>query len=365
MSGGGEKTEAPTQKKLKEGRQEGRIARSTDLSAWTTLLAASVVVPVVVRKLTAVLTDLLLRIPEVIADPDPAVAMKLLSGAAKGASSAWLLLAATTVGMAIASTAVQGGLHPATKLLKPKFSRLNPLPGLKRLAGPHSAWEAAKGTIKTAVVAVLLWSSVRSLLPVLIASGALPLSSVVESAVAAITSLIRVACAAGLAIAAADYIVARRRTGKQLKMSKQDIKEENRQAEGDPQLRGAIRSRQLSMSRNRMIADVATADVVLVNPTQVAVALRYEPERGAPRVVAKGAGAIAAKIRQRAEENRVPMVRDVPLARALHKACELGQEVPPELYAAVATVLAFVMSLKVRGSAAGVHTVPGARPVAA
>jgi len=112
------------------------------------------------------------------------------------------------------------------------------------------------------------------------------------------------------------------------------------------------------MSRNRMMADVATADVVLVNPTHVAVALRYEPGSGAPRVVAKGAGAVAASIRARASEARVPLVQDVPLARALHGACEIGQEIPAELYAAVAQVLAFVMGLRSRGVAAGSHVSP-------
>jgi flagellar biosynthetic protein FlhB len=107
-----------------------------------------------------------------------------------------------------------------------------------------------------------------------------------------------------------------------------------------------------------MMADVATADVVLVNPTHVAVALRYDPAKGAPRVVAKGAGPIAAKIRALADTNRIPMVADVPLARALYKACDIGQEVPAEMYTAVATVLAFVMALKAKGAAAGTHRVP-------
>jgi flagellar biosynthetic protein FlhB len=110
------------------------------------------------------------------------------------------------------------------------------------------------------------------------------------------------------------------------------------------------------MSRNRMISAVADADVVLVNPTHVAVALRYEPGKSAPRVVAKGAGIIAARIRQRAEAGRVPIVQDIPLARTLHAACELGQEIPVELYNAVARVLAFVMALRSRGAAHGVHT---------
>jgi flagellar biosynthetic protein FlhB len=120
-------------------------------------------------------------------------------------------------------------------------------------------------------------------------------------------------------------------------------------------MKGAIRSKQMAMSRQRMMSELAKADVVLVNPTHVAVALRYDPSRGAPRVVAKGAGAIAAKIREVATDKRIPMVQDIPLARTLHASCELGQEIPPAFYGAVARVLAFVMTLKARGSAAGLH----------
>jgi flagellar biosynthetic protein FlhB len=118
------------------------------------------------------------------------------------------------------------------------------------------------------------------------------------------------------------------------------------------------------MARNRMMSDVATADVLLVNPTHVAVALKYEAARGAPRVVAKGAGEVAAKLREKATEARVPLVQDVPLARALHASCEIGQEVPAQLFTAVARVLAFVMHLSARGVQGGFHR-PGFEPPAA
>jgi flagellar biosynthetic protein FlhB len=163
---------------------------------------------------------------------------------------------------------------------------------------------------------------------------------------------------AGIVMAAADYFVVRRRTNKQLRMTKDEVKQENKNTEGDPHVKGQIRARQMAMARNRQMADVPTADVVMVNPTHVAVALRYDPEKGAPRVIAKGKGAIAAKIRELAAEHRIPMVQDVPLARALERSVEVGQEIPGEFYGAVAKVLAFVMSLKARGSAAGMHKSP-------
>jgi flagellar biosynthetic protein FlhB len=163
---------------------------------------------------------------------------------------------------------------------------------------------------------------------------------------------------ASLVLGAADYAFQRRRVGKQTRMTKDEVKQEHKQTEGDPLVKSAIRSRQLAMARNRMMADIAQADVVLVNPTHVAVALRYEPEKGAPRVVARGAGAIAAKIRERAGEESVPLVRDVPLARALYTSTKVGQEIPAELFAAVAQVLAFVISRRTRGQRGGSHRSP-------
>jgi flagellar biosynthesis protein FlhB len=187
------------------------------------------------------------------------------------------------------------------------------------------------------------------------ASGALPLSAVVATFASSAVLMFRVVAVTGLVIAIADYVVVRKQTMTKLKMTKYEIQQEHKQSEGDPHVKGQRRSMQLAMSRNRMMAEVATADVLLVNPTHVAVALRYEPERGAPRVVAKGADEVAARLRERAAEARVPMVQDVPLARALHASCELGQEVPPQLFTAVARVLAFVMQLGARGVRGGFH----------
>jgi flagellar biosynthetic protein FlhB len=172
------------------------------------------------------------------------------------------------------------------------------------------------------------------------------------------TALIRNIAIAGLVMAAADYAVQRRRMGKQTRMTKQEVKQEHKQTEGDPMLKGAIRSRQLAAARNRMMSDVPTADVVLVNPTHVAVALRYDAERGAPRVVARGAGVVATAIRERAGDAEVPLVRDVPLARALYTSTTVGQEIPAELFAAVAQVLAFVISRRSRGQRGGEHRSP-------
>ena len=160
--------------------------------------------------------------------------------------------------------------------------------------------------------------------------------------------------AAGLAIAVADYFVSQRRVRRELMMSKREVKEELKQSEGDPLLRAALRQRALDTSRNPTMVDVAMADVVLVNPTHVSVALKYNQAMGAPRVVAKGAGVVAAGF-GRCYRKPGPFVEDV-LARALYRNCEVGTEIPADLYTAVARVLAFIMTLKKRGVHAGLHT---------
>lgn len=354
----GEKTEKPTAKKLKEARSEGRVAMSPDVAAWAGMLVASFVIPMVVENGMKAAGDVLATVPDVMSKPDPADALRLLGQGLGDGLLAVAPLGGALLVAAIAAGAVQTGLRPAMKKLKPKFSHLNPFAGIKRMVSGQALWEGAKALIKTvALGAVLYWQVFDKLVPVLFASGTLQLSALGTYVDQAVFGLLRAAAFAGLIMAGIDYMMARRRTGKQLRMSKQDIKDEYKRSEGDPQLKGQIRARQLAMSRNRMMADIPKADVILVNPTHIAVALKYEPSKGAPRIVAKGAGAIAAKIRELATEHRIPMVQDIPLARTLYKSCEIGQEVPPQLFGAIARVLAFVMTLKAKGSAAGLHRV--------
>jgi flagellar biosynthetic protein FlhB len=187
--------------------------------------------------------------------------------------------------------------------------------------------------------------------------GLVPIDVTIDIIHGKALGLLRNVALASLVMAAADYAVQRRRVGKQLRMSHSEIKQEHKQSEGDPLVKSAIRSRQLAAARNRMMADVPKADVVLTNPTHVAVAIRYSGQ-AAPRVVARGAGAIAARIRETAADARVPLVQDVPLARALYRSCDVGQEIPRELWTAVAQVLAFVISRRRAGQVGGEHRSP-------
>jgi flagellar biosynthetic protein FlhB len=254
-----------------------------------------------------------------------------------------------------AASAAQGGVTFAAQALKPNLKKLNPLPGIKRMFGFHGLWESTKALLKTAALATVVVVTSGRARELVAHSGSLPLSAVVATFTDSAILMFRVVSVTGLAIAIADYVIVRIQTMRKLKMSRYEIQQEHKSQEGDPHMKAHRRSAQLAMSRNRMFAEVAEADVLLVNPTHVAVALKYDAAKGAPRVVAKGAGEVAARLRARAEEARVPMVQDIPLARALHASCELGQEIPPQLFTAVARVLAFVMHLGSRGVRGGFH----------
>ena len=352
------KTEKATPKKVRDARKEGQVAKSQEVSAWVTTFAMTLLLPWTFDLAREHVFSLVAKMPDLIAEPEPGQALALWSAGMQGAV---LVVAPMAVGLmllGVAANLAQVGLVPSPKALKPKLSKLNPLPGLKRMFGAQSAWGACKELIKLALLGGLAYRSLSSFTPALLDTGQLSLPAVMAGVAQSALSFLRTAALLGLVLAAADYVMMRRQLAKQLRMSVQDIKDEYKQADGDPQMKGMLRERALRMSRNRMMADIPTADVVLVNPTHVAVALRYDPAGGAPKVVAKGSGAIAAKIREKAQEHRVPLVKDVPLARALHKACEVGDEIPADLYAAVAQVLAFLFALKSRGVVAGTHVVP-------
>jgi flagellar biosynthesis protein FlhB len=352
----GEKTEKPTPKRRKENRKEGQVARTQELGGWASLLLVTMALPTLLgRELTALWT-LMERSLRLAGHPSTSVAMQLVGEGARHVFLTLIILGSMVMLVGVVSAVAQGGFHLATKSVKPSLKKLNPIKGAKRIFGPQAAWEGAKMLLKSSLVGILVYSAIQGLMPLV--GGMVPIPATLQQLSHSAVGLMRNISVAGLILAGADYAMMRRRVGKQTRMSKEDVKQEHKQTEGDPMLKGAIRSRQLAASRNRMLADVATADVVLVNPTHVAVALRYDPASGAPRVVARGAGSIAGKIRERAAEARVPLVRDIPLARALYSSTSVGQTIPGELFAAVATVLAFVISRRSVGSYGGEHRSP-------
>lgn len=356
MADSQERTEKATDRRLREVRSKGQLSRSQDLTAWLAVGVGALMLPSTVSRAADAGAAQLFTAASIAASPDPAKAVAALSDGFGSLAGTVGPLVAAVFAAVLAGSALQGGVH--VKRFKASFENFNAAQGLKRMVGVQALWGGVKALAKTAVVGLVLWNVIQGLVPVLLSAGGLPLSGLLAEAAGGAASLLQFAVAAGVLLAIADVAVVMRRNRTRTRMTKREVKEETKTSEGDPLVRSQRRSRQLAMSRNRMIAAVASADVVLVNPTHVAVALRYEPGKSAPRVVAKGAGTVAARIREEAGKERVPMVRDVPLARALHGACELGQEIPLEFYTAVAGVLAFVMALKARGAAAGVHTVP-------
>ncbi|KGM09137.1 EscU/YscU/HrcU family type III secretion system export apparatus switch protein [Cellulomonas bogoriensis] len=353
-----ERTEDATPKRMKEVRRDGSLQRSQDLSAWLGIGFGGLMAVFVLRNGRDAARDQMALVEEVISAPDPEMAVTAL-GQGLG-SIMWTLapLMVVVVLAAVIGSALQGGIHIAKKKLKPTFKQFNLAKGMKQKFGVQALWQGVKAALKAFAIGAVLYMVIQGLIPLLLGSGMHSLSQIIGAATGGVSNLVRTAVIAGLVLAAFDVLVISKRNRKKTKMTKKEVKDENKQMEGDPLLKSAIRSKQIAMSRNRMIAEVGKADVVLVNPTHVAVALRYEPGTGAPRVVAKGSGHMAKRIREVAAAERVPMVEDVPLARALHAACELGQEIPGHLFTAVAKVLAFVMALRRRGAAAGTHRQP-------
>ena len=358
MSGAssGEKTEKPTPKRLKEARKEGQVARTPELGSWATVMLLGFAMPAMLGHELGAWQRFMARCLTLTETPSTSLALSLLVEGARHVFVTLLALGGVVMVIGVSAALAQGGFFVATKSVKPSAAKLNPIKGAKRLFGPHAAWEGVKMLVKSSLVGLLVYSAIRGLMPLV--GGFVPIFAVLDLVRSSALSLLRNVALAGLALAAADYAIQRRRIGKQTRMTKDEVKREHKQSEGDPMLKGAIRSRQLAASRNRMMADIASADVVLVNPTHVAVALRYERDKGSPRVVARGAGTVAAKIRERAAEERVPLVRDIPLARALYSSTKVGQYIPPELFAAVASVLAFVISRRSVGQYGGEHRSP-------
>lgn len=348
---------------MKKLRKDGALQRSQDLSAWLGVGAAAIMLPRVIESARAAGEAQIAAVTDVAADPSPERALAALTDGLGTVLASLTPVLIIVVLAAIIANVAQGGLHISTKKLKPSFKQLNIAKGIKRVFSMQSLWQGGKALLKTVVVGLVLWQAVGSIVPQLTTAGGHSLISLLGIGGGAVRALVVGAVAAGLGLAIVDLAVIVRKNRKQSRMSKQEIKEEHKQSEGDPQLKGQIRSRQLAMSRNRMISDVADADVVIVNPTHIAVALRYEAGKGAPRLVAAGQGALAARIREAGEEHHVPLVHDIPLARVIHASCRVGEEIPAELFTAVAQVLAFVMALRTRGAGQGHHTMPRATEV--
>jgi len=351
-----DKTEKPTPKRKHEARKKGQVAKSTDLNGAVVLVAGLIgliaVGPAVVSGVSGSMRSTFAQI----ADPGDATSAAGLHGLFQAFVHTILATVAPIAAMCLAAGIIvnvaQVSFKPTTQAIKPDFKKINPITGFKNLFGIRIATEGIKAIAKVCAVGVVV---AMALLPQLTSIGAsidtppAALGMLISSSIMGIAER---AAIAYLLIGILDFIYQRYRHNKQLKMSKHEIKEESRSANAPPEVRSAIRRRQLQAARARMMAAIPQADVVVTNPTHFAVALSYDGSHPAPVVVAKGQDLVAKQIRRIAEESGVPIVPDPPLARSLHKNVEIGQMIPAELYAAVAQVLAFVYRIAGRRKAA-------------
>ena len=256
------------------------------------------------------------------------------------------LFAAGILVVSIAVTFFQTGMLVTSEPLKPKFSKINPIEGFKKLFSLKGVVETIKSLIKIAVLIVIVYGNLTEVLAVSAKYLYTDLSASVTHIFDIVLAMIFDIIIAFAAIAAADYLYQKWQYERDLRMTKQEIKEEYKQLEGDPQIKGKIKERQRQMAMSRMMQQVPQADVVIRNPTHYAVALRYKPETdNAPIVLAMGQDDLALRIVKVAEEHNVAVIENVPLARALYAGAELNREIPPEFYGAVAEVLVYIFRL--------------------
>ena len=348
MSRSQERTEKPTERRKRESRREGKVAKSAEVGAAVSLLG------------------LLLALRLIVPGAGNALAERthaLLSQAGTGALTGVALpnmmgmlvvglvpfLALASV-LAVAGGVAQVGFTFAPKAARPKLSNLSLKKGLNRFKPAVFSWELIRTVLKLGLLIAVMWGPLTAWIARL--GAPLGLVDALGFTGSQIWVLVLRATILALGIAAADYSVTRYRNTKEQKMTKQELKEEMKNTEGNPMLKSARRRRALEMSRNRMIADVALADVVVTNPTHFAIALRYDASEAAPRVLAKGANKMAAKIRREAYRNGVTVLEDKPLARALFRRVKVGHYVPTALFEAVAPVLAVAYRRRARSRVA-------------
>ncbi|WP_417430075.1 flagellar biosynthesis protein FlhB [Kiloniella sp.] len=344
-----QKTEEPTAKKLADAREKGDVPKSQELNSWFSffglLLFLSFFTVWISQELGSTLSSLFER-PDMIRFDTGHIYQTTLS-LFKNVGILFIAPAVILVAFGITSGLMQHGFLISSQSLTPELKKISPLAGVKRLFSMQSVMNMIKGLAKLLIVGTIiglvLWPK-RFVVPQLaelsvpqIAMTLLDWATLVVIAVVAVMAVI-----AGL-----DYLYQYFEYIKKLKMTKQEVKDESKQSEGDPMVKGRLRQLRMEKARQRMMASVPNADVVITNPTHFAVALEYNGMMmEAPKLTAKGVDAVAFRIRKVAEENKIPVMENPPLARALYAGVEIDQEIPPEHYKAVAEIIGYVMKLK-------------------
>ena len=349
---GGEKTEEPTQKKLEDARKEGQVAKSQELAGSFSLLALFILLKFITGHMASQFAELFgfaykkftyfTRLPSYFDFTEQ------YTGLVSFFLIRCFIIAAPFLGaafvIAFAADIAQVGWKPTSKPLQPKLSKLNPINGIKRIFSVQKLVELLKSILKIAVMGYIIYNDFKGSLGVIFSLyGMSVMDAVIFSGNLLINTGLKIA-ALFVVIAFGDFAFQKWKFHRDMKMTKQEVKEEYKSTEGDPQIKSKIRQRMQEASRRRMMSNLPKADVVITNPTHFAVALAYDKAVAqAPYIVAKGADYTAAKIRESAKELGIQIVENKPLARALYANTEIGDEIPPELYVPVAEILAVVL----------------------
>lgn len=352
---GGEKTEEPTAKKREDTRKDGKVAKSKELSSGVELIALFLILKFWIGNMGEQFLELFNKIYEKfptyttywegnIVRTDYKI---LFQGVYLDILLLLLPFFVIGIFISIAVNMMQFKFKVSTKPLKPKFSKLNPLNGFKRMFSAEKLMELAKSIMKIVLIGYLIYDTIKEDWVYLYKFYDMPLTQAIGLIGDVVLNLGLKISLFFMVIAFVDFAYQKHKFNKDIKMTKQEVKDEYKNAEGDPQIKGKIRQKMREVSQRRMMQDVAKADVVITNPTHFAVAIKYDPDvSAAPIVLAKGADYLAQKIKGIARENGVEIVENKPLARMLYANVDIGQEIPPELYQAVAEVLAMVYKMQ-------------------
>jgi flagellar biosynthetic protein FlhB len=342
------RTEQPTERRLEDSRKRGNVAVSQDLKVWASLVVSALIIvawlPGAGRDLLRLLTPFLAA-PEAMAI-GPGEATLGLGGVLRDVGLLLAPMLAAFVVVAAASCLVQVGLLWAPAKIKPEWTKISPLKGFSRLLSAQALFEFGKGLVKVVVVGAVAAAIGWPVLKALGQATAVPLVDTLALINGTAARMLSGAAAVMTVIAIADVLYQRHARLKQLRMTRTEVRDEAKQSDGDPHVKARLKRLRMERSRKRMIAAVPEATVVITNPTHFAVALRYDmATMPAPKVVAKGVDFLALRIREIAEAHDVPLVENPPLARGLHAAVDVDEEIPPEHYQAVAQVIGYVMQL--------------------
>jgi flagellar biosynthetic protein FlhB len=346
---GGERTEEPSQRRLQEARERGQIPRSRELTNFATMIGGSAALVAIGASLAARLSQMMRRALSIdehaLRNTDSMAAS--LGDAGTSAVIAVLPVFGALVGLVLLSSVLLGGWNFSPRALTPDFSRLSPLAGLKRLFGLRGVSELGKALLKFLVVGGVCAAVAAWLFSDVLALGRMAPRAAIGRGVGLLSWAFVWLCASLALVAMVDVPLQLFQFKRALRMTRQEVRDESKELDGRPETKQRIRQMQQTLARRRMMHKVPTADVVIVNPTHFAVALKYDPNKmRAPRVLAKGVDLVAQNIRRIAEEHRVPVFESPKLARALYRSTDLNKEIPAGLYVAVAQVLSYIFRLR-------------------